>query len=51
MLCIYRIQPKGSSLSFVWELIRDCPQDVGEAWELAEALTKQTNTQHVVGKI
>jgi hypothetical protein len=51
MICIYKIQPKGKSLSFVWELVRDCPQDPEKAWKVAECLTKTTGIEHVVGKV
>jgi len=51
MLCIYRIQPKGKTVSFVWELVKDCPQEPEKAWIVAETLTEETGIEHVVGRI
>lgn len=32
-----------------WELI-DAPQDIGEAWEIADLLTTLTGINHYVGR-
>ena len=41
MLVIYRAR--------TWELI-EAPQNIEEAWELAELLTTSTGVNHYVGK-
>jgi hypothetical protein len=42
MIIIYRINK--------WELI-EAPQDINEAWDLADKLTAETGVQHNVGRI
>ena len=42
MLVIYRARS--------WEVI-SCPQDISEAWELAELLETQTGVRHYVGRV
>ena len=42
MIIIYRINQ--------WELI-EAPQDINEAWELADKLTQETGVQHNVGRV
>jgi hypothetical protein len=42
MIIIYRADK--------WELI-SAPQDINEAWDLADKLTAETGVQHNVGRI
>jgi hypothetical protein len=51
MLCIYKLQRTDKSISFVWELVKDCPQEPEKAWVIAEALTEETGIEHMVGRV
>jgi hypothetical protein len=42
MIIIYRINQ--------WELI-SAPQDINEAWDLADKLTLESGVQHYVGRV